>query len=446
MARKKLQMPIYSKTRAQLRARLEDAKKQSLELARSTVASRPKELLHILDPKMLREAYSNGMNFSTYLETLDPSHEHEGNFKQLDAFQRLLVVMGIRSESVHGVAASTFEDLVEASVDDYSGSNRVEVGKILAQEWLARTYRKAVNTKTQDERAVYLSGDNAVGSSVNPFAYAMQIRYPRLEPAIPLSALIAFETGITSDTYRAYYIAQNTSHMHMVRVTEASEIPRAKLVGGDQDIRLTKFGRGLEVSYEQLRRLTLDRIAFHLQWLAFQAEADKVAVAIDVLVSGDGNANTAATSFNLTALDSSTTANNLTFDAWLAFRMKFLAPYVMTTILAQDSVAVKLMKLNLGSANIPYLMMLPELAQGGFDNINPTLRNRVALGWTSDAPASKIVGFDSRWALERVYEIGATVQELDRFIANQTELITLTETEGYKIFDQAATKVMNLAA
>jgi hypothetical protein len=39
---------------------------------------------------------------------------------------------------------------------------------------------------------------------------------------------------------------------------------------------------------------------------------------------------------------------------------------------------------------------------GWFRAINPGLADNVGLGWTSDAPSLKVVGVDTRFALERV--------------------------------------------
>jgi hypothetical protein len=71
--------------------------------------------------------------------------------------------------------------------------------------------------------------------------------------------------------------------------------------------------------------------------MAVQAEIDKVAAVIEVLVNDDGN-NNAAIVHALTGLDPSTTANLLTLKAWLAFKVKFTNPYMVTAAQARDRV------------------------------------------------------------------------------------------------------------
>jgi hypothetical protein len=58
----------------------------------------------------------------------------------------------------------------------------------------------------------------------------------------------------------------------------------------------------------------------------------------------------------------------------------------------------------------------------------------------------KLVGTDRRLAVERVFEIGASIQEVDRYITNQTQVLTMTETEGYDILDGVATKILDINA
>jgi hypothetical protein len=165
-----------------------------------------------------------------------------------------------------------------------------------------------------------------------------------------------------------------------------------------------------------------------------------------MMVNGDGNANTAATNYNLTALDSSASAGTLTLKAWLAFKMKFVAPYAMTSALAQEAVALQMQLLSTGNANIPLVMVQGASNLGSFKQMNPGLADGVALGWTADAPTLKIVAFDNRFAVERVTEIGGNITEVEKFVSRQTQGLFMTEVEGYDIFNQDAVKTLNVNA
>jgi hypothetical protein len=383
------------------------------------------------------------MGLSAKLETLDPSNEYLN--ERTDAFQRLMAHAGVvtRSYSELGIGADTIDDFAKRT--EVAGGTR-EAGQMLMVEHLTRAYKSAGRGKPVNTRSLYTAVDQPLGSISNPYVDTLRPYWDKqIAPQIPISMLIAISTPIDNDTYRAFYLTDDATNTRMVRVSEFSEVPGAKLIGGDRTIKLYKYGRKLTMSYEQMRRMRIDQVAMHIQRLAVQAEIDKLATILDVIVNGDGNANTAATSYNLTALDSGTTANNLTVTAWLSFKAKFQNPYLVDTVLGQELPIIKLQVLNMGSANIP-LVFMPAGQYGSLRPINPQLASGQAYGITSDAPASKLVGIDTRFSIEQITEVGATIQEVTRFITNQTEALVMTETEGYRVLDANANKILNLAA
>jgi hypothetical protein len=395
---------------------------------------RAQELLARMGPELYRQAYEAGMNLSAWLEEQDPSQDHRDG---LDAFERVLMAANIRTRSI--VEAGIYAHRMDAFFQ--SAQTRA-----LLPEFLARVWRRAAYGRG-GHRAIYLSDDNALGGLNRPWSDAAMGRWDeQIAPAIPVSELVAATTPIDGDAYRAFYLTSSAANSRMVRVGEGAEIPRAKLTAGDQTVRLFKYGRGLEITYEQLRRMRIDVVALHLARMAVQAEVDKVATILDVIVNGDGNANTAAEVFNLTTLDAAATAGTLSLAGWLAFKMQFANPYMATTALAREGIALAMLLLNTGSANVPLLMLEGGRGFGSFRQINPNLADGVALGWTADAPASQIVAFDRRFAIERVVETGATIEEVTRFVERQTELLVMTETEGYAVMDREAAKILNIAA
>jgi hypothetical protein len=262
-----------------------------------------------------------------------------------------------------------------------------------------------------------------------------------------LSEIVARTNPIDNDAYRAFYLTDADSspdQLRMVRISEGAEIPRVKLIGGENTIRLRKFGRALEVSYETLRRQPIDMVAFHISRMAVQAEKDRVAAALDTIVNGDGNTGTAATVVTISSLGG--VAGTLDFASWIAFKMQFDSPYFPTTVLATEGVALDLQLLNAGSANLPIATLPTSLGNMALRPINPRLADGLALGWTSDAPANKIVAFDNRMAIERVTEIGSDISEVERWTTRQTQTLTMTEVEGYAVIDPGATRILDIAS
>jgi hypothetical protein len=396
---------------------------------------RAKDLLAQMGPNVYRAAYEKGMSLSAFLEFQDPSAEYKDN---LDAFGRLLQVADIRTKTLPewGVYASTYEDFMKTPEQ-----------RALVPEWIHREWRGVQTGKSPNTRALLLSGDGILGGWERPYADAQMPRWSqRIAPAIPVSELVAITTPIDSDVYRSAYLQYVAADSRLVRVGEGAEIPRVTLAVTDRTVNLYKYGRALEASYESLRRQRVDKLALFIAQMAAQSETDKVAVVLDIIVNGDGNSGTAATNYNLTTLDTAATAGTLTLKGWLAFKLKFANPYAITTALTQEAGALQAMLLNVGTANTPLVNIQAAAGFGGFQQINPGLRDNVALGWTSDAPALTIVGFDRRYAVERVIETGSNISEIERFVIKQTQVLTMTETEGYAILDANAVKTLSINA
>lgn len=395
---------------------------------------KPMDVYASVANRMLESGVEDAPTMSRVLEEISPSEKGD----QLDAFERLMLEAGIRTQSdpIAGYWAS-----------NASAFARNAGTKALLGEFFARNWRK-VSYGMSQQRAALLSSDGVVGSWERPYTEATGIRpSQRIAPAIPLSELVSMTTAINGVDYRSYYLTYDAAAVRKVRVGESADIPMARLVGAEHSIRLQKYGRGLLASYEVLRNMRVDKLAFYIQWMALQSEIDKVAAALYVLINGDGNSNTTPTTHNLTTLDSTASAGTLTLKGWLNFKMQFVNPYILTTALMPAAVALQLALLNSGSANIP-LVTIPA-GQGalgtGLTPINQ-FADSVRYGWTSEAPTLKIVAFDNRFALERVTEIGSEISEMERYITNQTQIMTMTEVEGYSIVDGNATRILDVNA
>jgi hypothetical protein len=188
--------------------------------------------------------------------------------------------------------------------------------------------------------------------------------------------------------------------------------------------------------------MRVDKLAWFIRMAAVQSEIDKVAAALAVLIAGDGNSNSVPVTWDLNG-DFSGTLGTLDLSSWLQFKLKFVQPYVMTTALMTEAVALQLLTLNVGSANIP----LANLNLGGMvQNLSPinATSDNVRYGWTSEAPSLTITAFDKRFALEHVVEIGGNIAETERFITNQTQVMTMTEVSGFAILDSNAVKLLDI--
>lgn len=412
----------------------------------------PGQTARSMGGRMYQEAYKRKMNLSQLLENMDPTSGYEEkdlDNRGLDAFERVVRAHGLVLNPVPeiGLRASQWEDFHESKET-----------KALLPEFMARCWRNAgkldfsgmqhiqAGHENPRTRAVLLSGDAAPGALVNPWYDNPEIRAKRLVPPIPLARLVARNTVIDTDAYRTLYITDDfgTDAYRFKRIAEGTEIPATTLVTGEHVLRLFKFGRALRATYEQLRRQRIDRIAFIIARMAIQAEVDKVSMVLNIVINGDGNANTSATVYNLTALDPAATAGTLTLRGWLSYKLQFALTYMPDVLLAQQTPLMQLLTLPIATGNQTPLGLMPANAFGVVGPINDQLSGALEYGVTADAPALRLVAFQSSDTIERVSEAGGNVSEVERFINNQTQLLTITEVEGYGIIDPNAARILNI--
>lgn len=391
----------------------------------------PLEFYRQVAQDMKERGVPDAPTLSRALEYASPREDGE----RLDAFQRMLREAGIRtrSDARAGYWASR--------ADEFLANPGT---RALFTEYFARKWRQVVFA-TPEQRAVLLSTDGTPGSWQRPYFEGQAAWEQKVTPAIPLSELVGMTNPISGNLYRSLFLEYEAAQLRKFRVGESAEIPIATIAAREHTITLAKFGRGLRASYEELRRIRVDKLAFFIQQAALQSEADKVAAALNIIVNGDGNTDTAAATHNLTTLDSAASAGTLTLKGWLAFKLKFVNPYMITTALMQEAVALQLILLNAGSSNVPLMGLNLGGQVQNLTNINMT-SDGVRYGWTSDAPALQIVGFDRRFALEQLVEIGGNIDEMERFITNQTQVMTMTEVQGFAVMDPTAALILDVNA
>ena len=399
---------------------------------------------------LVRESFEKGMTVSSMLESLDPSHAYPARERGLDAFQRQLARLNIRTSSspAAGIAAHTFERFF-SNPEDVDGE-----GAFLAAEWISRTYPEAARVvprsqfgvRTIEKRAPSVSTGVPLSDVIWPEAMDPMMRYQELEPSL-LSTLVGRTRMIDSDTFKAFYLDDATveADARLKRVTEYGEIPPMKIVGSDQTINAYKYGRRLMASYESMRRMSLDLISWAIQYIAAKADSDKFLTALDVIYNGDGNSGTAGTNTNGSTLDAGA-GGALTLKMWLSWGMLWTRPHRMNVVAGDNAAIVALLMLNAGSANLPpsEAVRIPG-AVGDISLARPVYGGIVAINDTS-MTAAKLLGFDNRYTLEMVTEAGADLVEFDRIVARQYDEVVISEVVGFDIMTLGQNRILSYTA
>lgn len=401
----------------------------------------------VMSRDLVHDAYNNGMTLSAFLERLDPSDQYTGADRQMSAFERQLARYDIRTQSdpINGIVAHTLERFYQ---DDENGSR--EERAALLTEWMSRQFRQYTRVYPRNGMAAQQGARGSEGArfpvdvpvnfTLYPPAVFDQLRYQMLQPSA-LNYLIARTRLIDSQTFKALYLSDSVAvtAAKMTRIEEFGEVPVVQFTTAELSSDVKKYGRRLKISYEQDRRMSLDMVSWAIAYIAAQADVDKEATAVDILVNGDGNSGTAATNTNGSTLDAAA-AGALTLKMWLKWRYLWTRPYTANVIVATSNSLVDTFLLNAGSANLAAAAIVGSNMNNAV-NVQPvrTVLDGVLAVDNSTVAASTLVGIDANYTLEMIMEAGANIIETDRVISAQYTDIVLTESIGWAV----ATKGQN---
>ncbi len=338
-----------------------------------------------------KEAYKEGRTLSQHLEILDPSNQYVGAdawLGKLDAYERQMLAAGIQTKS--NPAKGMYADTVDKFFLGTSNSD------VLFPEFINRTARMA------------------------------------LEAPDILNELVAIKTPITGNAYKTFYVDLAAAAKQKKRVPQGTEIPTTTITGHEHSVTLNKKGRAIDMSYEYVRRIRIDMLALLIEGILQQTGLDLAEDAVNVLISGDGNTDTAATNYNLTTLGG--TSGAIDWESWLKFRLKFY-PYKGTTAIVDETQLTKV--LGIQPPVIDPLTLMAAMNGGTPVGGGANLAQNVFSGpmryvyLPSDTIANKVLVIDPKYALEQVTEIGADIVETDRMIKSQFETIVLSQVTGF---------------
>ncbi len=312
--------------------------------------------------------YTAGKSFTQALESVDPSENYRGTaLEGLDAYERQLKRFGIRVSGAHSDRIEKFFTSTQTAA--------------LLTEFITRTVTRG------------------------------------MEEASKLNNIVATTTQIEGRDYRSVSCENEALNPS---VPDGEPLYPATITSKNSLVFIQKYGRYINASYEALRYQRLELFGVLLRRIGADIAEEQFINARTVLSMGDGNANTEAHSLSL--------PSDLTYEDLLSL-WNMLSPFSLTTILASQTMAQKILSLpemRDGSAGLDF--------HGSGNLVTPMGAELIKLPVDTN---DFILAFDKNYALEMVKADGVIV-DYDRIIDRQFHSAGISSSVGFaKIFKDA---------
>ena len=314
-----------------------------------------------------------GKSFSQVLEELDPSENYKNTpLEKLDAFGRQLKRFDIK---VSGADSDRVEKFFQTSSS-----------AVLFPEYVSRAIR--------------------VG----------------MEYADVLPDITATTTRIDGMDYRSIVSDPDSDMKELKVVSEGAVLPSTVIKTQENLVKLLKRGRMLVSSYEALRFQRLDLFTVTLKQIGAYIARTQLADAVEVLLSGDGNDNSATV---IEVAEAGTLTYNDLIKLWTS-----LTPYELNTMLVPTELMEK-------------ILAMPEMqdSQAMLD-FHGTGKMITPMGakliHVPTLDSDKLIGLDKTCALELV-QAGDVLVDYDKLIDRQLERASISVISGFaKVFNDAS--------
>lgn len=314
-----------------------------------------------------------GKSFSQVLEELDPSENYKNTpLEKLDAFGRQLKRFDIK---VSGADSDRVEKFFQTSSS-----------AVLFPEYVSRAIR--------------------VG----------------MEYADVLPDITATTTRIDGMDYRSIVSDPDSDMKELKVVSEGAVLPSTVIKTQENLVKLLKRGRMLVSSYEALRFQRLDLFTVTLKQIGAYIARTQLADAVEVLLNGDGNDNSATV---IEVAEAGTLTYNDLIKLWTS-----LTPYELNTMLVPTALMEK-------------ILAMPEMqdSQAMLD-FHGTGKMITPMGakliHVPTLDSDKLIGLDKTCALELV-QAGDVLVDYDKLIDRQLERASISVISGFaKVFNDAS--------
>jgi hypothetical protein len=250
----------------------------------------------------------------------------------------------------------------------------------------------------------------------------------RTQPVYP--QLIIGDEPISGTVFDVPYMVESEEDEVLHTVAEGGVIPESNLTYGDRSVRLSKLGRGFIASYEVVRRMSVDLLRVHLQRIGERLGRSLDAVALNVLLNGDGSGPATAP-----VVLNTVTANTWDYRDLVRAYLKLSTEHHFTPT-----------HLLVSPATAEEILQFDEIADGTLFDFARTGNLPTPLGVkllpVEAQPDHKITLLDAGYALQKLTEQDLLI-ESDKLINQQWDRTFLTVVTNFAIIYEKARVVLN---
>ena len=383
---------------------------------------------------LLEQAAAREMNFSQFGNRACPSVLIE---EKRNISNKLMEDFGYLPRGNSFLKATTADEFFDTAH-----------GRTLAYDYLYRNH--VANYGKRD--VPYLPVSNT--ETLFPEAQGTPRTETSLEPRFDPNALIAVQSNAASSSYNIFRWVPTEADLQRERVLPGTDLPIMQLAEQEAPITLKKWGIGAELTYEAVRRESLDKIGTMINLEMDVERSRQLSEFIKVTKDGDERngkqasdgttLNTAAVSVTRAAIDASSSAKTITLRGLMMFFGGWPKGRRCTHVVCRLARAVDIALLTLGNNNTLVGQIANMEGIPGF--VIPGIGGRVTvlIADDDDVGEDELIGLDASSSLEKINETGAAIRQQAEQIKNQTRLMTFSDTYGLAKVIVDSTRVYDL--
>jgi len=243
-----------------------------------------------------------------------------------------------------------------------------------------------------------------------------------------LSMLTASTANIATNRYAPFAVdtSAEDADLSLRPLADGANVPAVVVNEQLHTINVPDYGLVLKASYKALRHRTTDQFKVLLWYIGYRLQTDKMALLINAILNGDGNANAAD-------VINTDTSGTLDYDDLVKFWAE-LHPFEMNTLVCSKAAIQGI--LNLAEFKDP---MIGIRFQTAGELVSPLGARLVRC---DEVPDDLVVGMDRRFAVEEVITQPLAI-EYDKVIEQRIEEAVISESVAYAKVIKDAAKVLD---